>query len=98
MNLGAAIKKIRKNKHLKQKDLALICGITPTYLSQIEGNIKDPNLSVLRTISTKLEVPLPILFFLSIDNNDIRDDRKELYQAIVKPLSDIIGKTFLTND
>ena len=45
MNLGQAIKDLRKTKGIKQGDFAIECGITPAYLSQIENNKREPNLS-----------------------------------------------------
>ena len=66
MDLGKTIKKIRKQKRQTQGEFALSCGITQTYLSQIESNLKEPNLSTLKSISESLNVPLPILFFLSL--------------------------------
>lgn len=62
MDLGQTIKSIRKQKGLKQNQFAELCEITQAYLSQIENNLKEPNLSTLKVISDKLETPLPILF------------------------------------
>ncbi|WP_373262779.1 helix-turn-helix domain-containing protein, partial [Bacteroides thetaiotaomicron] len=42
MNIGKIIKETRKSKGLKQQSFAKMCGITQTYLSQIENNVKDP--------------------------------------------------------
>lgn len=63
MDLGETIKSIRKQKGLKQNEFAQLCNITQAYLSQIENNLKEPNLSTLRVISNNLGIPLPILFF-----------------------------------
>ena len=71
MNLGNAIKNIRKQKGLKQNKFAEMCQITHCLISQIENNAKDPNLSTLK-ISQKLDTPLPILRILFLENKDVK--------------------------
>ena len=92
MNLGTTIKNIRKDRGFSQSDFARICGITQTYLSQIENNQKEPNLSVLKTISEKLIVPLPILFFKSITEEDVRPDKREIFKTISPAVKKIIDE------
>ncbi len=94
MNIGISIKTIRKNKGLNQTQLADLCGITVTYLSLIENDKKDPTLSLLRTIADNLQIPLPILLFMSLDDNDIADSKKELF-CIIKPSIDSILQNLL---
>ena len=84
MDLGKTIKSIRKQRGIKQNSFAELCGISQTYLSQIENNQKEPNISVLKTICSNLNVSLPILFFLSLDESDIPDKKKQAF-AIVGP-------------
>lgn len=94
MDLGLAIKSIRKQRGLKQNQLAELCDITPSYLSQIENNIKEPNLSALKNISSKLGVPLPILFFLSLDDDDIKPEKKEAFEIIAPSIKSLINQFF----
>jgi transcriptional regulator with XRE-family HTH domain len=60
MDLGNTIKEYRIQKGYKQNEFAEKCHLTQAYLSKIESNQKEPALSVLRTISSVLQVPLPI--------------------------------------
>jgi transcriptional regulator with XRE-family HTH domain len=94
MNLGNTIQDIRKHKGYTQGKFALECGITQTYLSQIENNQKEPNLSVLKTIADKLLVPLPILFFLSITEEDVQPGKREIFKAIEPAVKKIIDEIF----
>lgn len=94
MDLGLAIKSIRKQKGLKQNQFAELCDITPSYLSQIENNNKEPNLSILKIISDKLGTPLPILFFLSLDNDDIKPEKKEAFQMIAPSIKSLVNQFF----
>jgi len=82
MNLGVIIKNIRKQKGQTQQQFALNSGITQTYLSQIENNTKEPNLSTLKKISDELELPLPILFFLSLNEEDISPEKREEFEKL----------------
>ena len=94
MNLGNTIKDIRKHKGYTQGEFALECGITQTYLSQIENNQKEPNLSVLKTIAEKLAIPLPILFFLSITEEDVQPEKREMFSVIDPAVKKIINEIF----
>lgn len=94
MNLGNTIKDIRKHKGYTQGDFAMECGITQTYLSQIENNQKEPNLSVLKKIAEKLVVPLPILFFLSITEEDVQPEKSEMFNTISPTVKNIINEIF----
>lgn len=87
MNLGETIKLLRKRNGLNQSQLAELCKITVTYISLIENGKKEPTLSLLKTIANSLRVPLPILLFSALTEEDIPESRKEFFNAI-KPSID----------
>jgi XRE family transcriptional regulator, regulator of sulfur utilization len=95
MDLGATIKKIRQQKGIRQNSLAELSGITPTYLSQIESNQKEPNLSTLRAISEQLGMPLPILFFLSLDTQDVKPEKQIAYNHLAPSIKAMISEFFI---
>lgn len=90
MNIGQVIKDARKAKGQTQTELAQICGITQTYLSQIENNSKEPNLSTLKTISYNLEIPLPILFFMSLSTEDITPEKRQAFLILNESVRQLI--------
>jgi len=94
MDLGETIKSIRKRKGIRQNTFAEHCEITQAYLSQIENNLKEPNLSTLKKIADKLSVPLPILFFLSMNEDDVASDKKEVYTMIAPSVQSLINQFF----
>lgn len=96
MDLGSTIKKIRQQHGIKQKDLAKRSGVSPTYLSQIEGNLKEPNIGTLRTIAGQLEIPLPILFFLSMTSEDINPDKVDHFEKLAPAIKGLISEFFMT--
>ena len=94
MDLGAAIKKVRLNKSIKQKDLAEMCDITQAYLSLIESNKKQPNLKTIETICRELDIPIPILFFSALDSKDIPEDKKDAFNLLGPSLSNLVSSIF----
>lgn len=76
MNLGNSIKAFRKGRKLSQSDLAGMCGITSTYLSLVENGKKEPTIALIKVIAEKLVVPLPILIFSAITDEDIPVEKK----------------------
>jgi len=94
MNLGIVIKDIRKQRGQTQSEFASLCGITQTYLSQIENNNKEPNLSTLKDISRHLEIPLPILFFLSLNEEDIDPEKRRAFEIINPSVKSLINEFF----
>ena len=84
MNLGNTIKTMRTQKGFKQNTFAEMCDISQTYLSQIESNQREPNISTLKSICSNLKVSLPILFFLALDIEDVPENKKSVF-AIISP-------------
>ncbi|MFP5040703.1 helix-turn-helix domain-containing protein [Parasediminibacterium sp. JCM 36343] len=94
MNLGNIIKNIRKQRGQTQAEFALSCDITQTYLSQIENNLKEPNLSTLKLISDNLNMPLPILFFLSMTEDDVQPNKREAFQIVSPSVKSLVNEFF----
>lgn len=94
MDLGNTIKNIRKQKGQTQTEFASACGITQTYLSQIENNQREPNLSTLKLISNELNVPLPILFFLSLNEDDVQQNKRKAFEIISPSVKSLVNEFF----
>jgi transcriptional regulator with XRE-family HTH domain len=90
MNLGSTIVKLREKKDLNQGQLAAVLGISQTYLCQIENNKKVPNMGLLETIGKVLSTPLPFLFFLSIDSEDVPLRNREHFETIGPEIKEFI--------
>lgn len=95
MNIGQTIKRIRKQKGIKQYIFAKQSNITPAYLSQIENNLKEPNLSTLNKISESLGVPLSILFFLSLDSKDVKSEKRAAFEIIAPSIKALVSEFFI---
>lgn len=91
MNLGEAIKKQRKIVGFTQGELAEACHITQSYLSMIEKNKKEPNLSTIKILSEKLNIPIPVLFLKSLEESDIPESKRESFTLVSGTLNSLIN-------
>ena len=65
MNLGEAIKQIRKERGLSLDDLADLCGISTPSISRIETGKQWPSQAVLESIAKELDVYIYQLFVIA---------------------------------
>ena len=70
-------------------------GISQTYLSLVENDRKDPNLSVLKRIADSLSVPLPIIFFMSLDEEDVAEPKRAAFKLIQAPIDSMLAEFFI---
>lgn len=71
MNVGHAIKFCRQQKSLSIPTLARRAGLSPSYISLLERNERDPPLSTMEKISRSLEVPLSVLMFIGTSPGEL---------------------------
>ena len=90
MNLGQSIKIVRKNKGLKQKDFCDKVGITQSYLSGIENGKKKPSIDVLEKISDAVNIPIPIMFWFTVTENDVDSSKLEMFKLLKPSLDRLI--------
>ena len=90
MKLGSVIKEIRSSRGIKQKFVAEKAGISAVFLSQIETNEKMPSMQTLKAIANVLDMPLALLILKGIDDNDIRPDLRDSFEAAKKTLESLI--------
>ena len=58
MTIGERVKAIRKSKHMTQKELGDILGISSVNISQIENNVREPKIETLARIASALDVAI----------------------------------------
>ena len=94
MNIGEAIRKLRKNKLMNQEEFAASVGITQSYLSLIEKGHKKPSLEVLQQMADILNTPLPVLFWFGIEKEDVSEDRQYVYEVLKPSIDNLINEVF----
>ena len=96
MNIGNAIKDLRKQKGLKQIDFADKCGLSQSYLSSIEKGRKEPTLSILKQIANALSIPMPVLVFFSLDQEDIAESKRDAFKMLEPSIKGLITDVFIS--
>lgn len=93
MNIGQAIREIRKNKGLRQNFVADKASISSEYLSNIESGTKVPTIAMLSKICQALEITVPYLLLIAVEDSiegsvpkEKVEDLKTILQSL-KPLS-----------
>ena len=92
MDLGKAIKIIRKRKGLKQKEFATLCGISVNAMVSIEYNRTFPSKTTIRNICDVLEVPVAYLLLLCLTDEDIPENSKHLFNLLYEPMRKLLLK------
>lgn len=95
MNLGNVIVMARKKIGLTQEDFAKKCGLSQNYISHIENNKREPNLKTIKQIGMELNIPVPILFFLALDESDIPNNKKEAFNIIAPTFQSFMRELFV---
>lgn len=94
MNFGEAIYAVRKEKEMSQKTFSSMIGIDQSYLSLIENNKKRPSTKLIEEVSNKVNIPLPILLFYSISEDDVTEEKKELFRIIFPRIKEMLSALF----
>lgn len=90
MNIGQSIREIRKSKGLNQKQLADQCGISFNALSQIELGNTHPQKDTLVKICIVLDVPISYIYFNSLDEKDVKEEKIPVFKALKKAIMELI--------
>lgn len=89
MNVGKAIKTIRKQLEVSQSELSERCGVSQTSLSQIESGVKHPSPKTIKLICEALGIPEPLIYIVGIDDADVPKDRKEVYEKLFPKIKEL---------
>ena len=92
MNLGSAIKKIRKDRKISQKDLAKKSDISGSSLSQIENGQKRPTDYTLQSIAHALNVTDAYIYLSAINIGDIPTGADEISTSVFSGIKDVMLK------
>ncbi|NGP75627.1 helix-turn-helix transcriptional regulator [Balneolaceae bacterium YR4-1] len=94
MKFGDAIYTVRKQKNMSQDKFSKLIGVDQSYLSLLENNKKRPSTKLLEEISNSINIPLPILLFYSISEEDVKNDKRELFRLVYPQIKDMLFQIF----
>jgi transcriptional regulator with XRE-family HTH domain len=89
MNIGNAIKTIRKEQGITQLELSDKTGISQTSLSQIESGLKRPSDKNLKKICEVLEIPQSIVYILGMEDTDVPASKKNIYKLLFPSIKNL---------
>jgi transcriptional regulator with XRE-family HTH domain len=97
MNIGQAVRELRQRRYpdLRQEAFAKCVGISQTYLSQLENGHKQASTEVLQSIADFCEVPLAILFWFTIEEKEVRKNKKEAFKLLKPCIDELINQLIL---
>ena len=93
MNAGHAIKFCRQQKQLSIPALAARAGLSPSYISLLERNERDPPLSTLQKISQGLGVPLSVLLFVGTSPAELESISPEIAEKLAAATMKLLQAT-----
>lgn len=91
MNLGLAIRELRKERGLTQIALASKAELSQTALSQIEKG-KRPGKNTLKKISTALSIPESLIYVMGLEKEDISPEKQPLYDTLFPVIKSMVEK------
>ena len=94
MEIGKVIHHLIKKRGLTQLEVANKIGKSATALSQIINGTYNPNPDTLKRLCEVLEVPMPVVYFLSMTEDEIPEEKLELYRMLAPTIKDFIYKVF----
>lgn len=90
MEIGSAVKILRKSRGMTQKELADLCDISVNALSQIEINSSFPQKQTIHKICKALDYPVSYLLFFSISEEDIPKDKKVVFDSLNSAIKSVL--------
>lgn len=92
MNIGTAIKEMRTDRRLSQKKLAEMSGISQNALCNIEKGYSFPSKDTVKAICDAMDVPVSWLLFSSITEEDVPEEKREIFNALREPMMKVFEK------
>jgi transcriptional regulator with XRE-family HTH domain len=92
--IGNTILKMRKTRGISQQDAAEALGITQSYLSLLECGKKTPSISLLERAEYYFKVPMAILMWSSLKENQVSLNKRESFRILKPVIDDMVESLF----
>ena len=94
MNIGKALKQLRKERNVSQSDLFKLTNITQTSLSQIEKGTFMPTQKTIAKICEALKINTAVVYLCAIEETDVPESKKEVYNLFYPQVKKMIESIF----
>lgn len=92
MDLGNALRNIRRRKNKTQVEVTEKLKISQTYLSQIENNEKEPSAEMLRKICKYYKVPVVIVMWMATEESDVDKSKKQIFNQLGPAITSLVNE------
>lgn len=86
MDLGQAIRTLRKKQGMTQQQLAEKCGVSHNAISYLETGKAYPPKGTVEKLCAAFGIPQSYLLLASIEEGDVPEEKRVLYRALLEPL------------
>lgn len=86
MDLGQAIKILRTKQGMTQAQLAEKCGMSTNAICSLETGKAYPPKATVDRLCQAFDIPESFLLMASIEEEDIPEEKRVLYRALLEPL------------
>lgn len=98
MEIGKVIKTLITKRGLTQLEVSKRIGISTTALSQIITGHYQPSSDTLKLISETINVPVPVIHFLCVTEDDVPQERKEIFKFLKPSFDQFISAVFMLDN
>lgn len=86
MDLGTALKSVRKELKVSRVELAKRSDLSVTALYNIENNLSFPSKETIGKLCESLNIPISYLMLYSLTEDDIPEGKREFFKLAVGPI------------
>ena len=97
MKIGIVLTKLRKQKGMTQQELAEKVDVTRTTISLIESGNQRPNSQTMEKLCKVLGISEAFVYFLSIEESDVPEEKREFYNSVAPALDSLIHQVFVAD-
>lgn len=90
MDIGNAIKQVRKKRKMSQQRLAKKLKVTQGFLSFLEKNKREPTVAMLERLSKELKVPKELILLLACSDSSKEKKFSKPLKRIARALDDML--------
>ena len=94
MDLGTAVRGLRKAKRIKMKELAAAAGISVTALGYIEHSDCFPTKKTIDNLARGLGVPVGCLLVFCVTEKDVPEEKREAFRCLAIPLKMLLLEAY----
>lgn len=90
IRFGEVLVNLRKQKGIKQIELAKKLNISPTYLSRIENDAEKLSTDMLKKMAKVFELPVSAIVFKALNIENLENKEQKKYFKAAEPLIDAL--------